>query len=169
MYEANYPESLKACYIINGKSSAKKQRHLFLFDKWYKQTLNNWHMTFDMLTWVIRLKKSFCKDLSVISAPTVFAMAFAVVRKFLNEYTLGKIQIFKNDPKKWKKALLENIDANNLPKYYGGDLVDPDGNPKYTTKVGNTDVKVDVSRSLFLWRFRSTKAGKYRSRFIPKT
>lgn len=65
----------------------------------------------------------------------MFAIAFSVVRKFLNEYTLGKIQIFKNDPKKWKKALLENIDENNLPKYYGGELVDPDGNPKYTSKV----------------------------------
>ncbi|KAJ8952819.1 hypothetical protein NQ318_008140 [Aromia moschata] len=85
MYEANYPEILKACYIIN--------------------------------------------------APRVFAIAFNVVKKFLNEYTLGKIQIFKSDPKKWKPAILSNITPENLPKHYGGTLVDPDGNPKYTTKV----------------------------------
>lgn len=85
MYEANYPEILKACYIIN--------------------------------------------------APRVFAIAFAVVKKFLNEYTLGKIQIFPNDPKKWKKIIATHIDGDSLPKHYGGNLVDPDGNPRYTTKV----------------------------------
>ncbi|XP_018568661.1 SEC14-like protein 2 [Anoplophora glabripennis] len=85
MYEANYPEILKACYIIN--------------------------------------------------APRVFAIAFNVVKKFLNEYTLGKIQIFKSDPKKWKPAVLSNITPENLPKHYGGALVDPDGNPRYSTKV----------------------------------
>ncbi|XP_063926062.1 SEC14-like protein 3 [Zophobas morio] len=85
MYEANYPEILRACFIIN--------------------------------------------------APPVFAIAFNVVKRFLNEYTLGKMQIFKNDPKKWKKVLLENIEAENLPEHYGGTLKDADGNPHYTTKV----------------------------------
>ncbi|XP_019881886.1 SEC14-like protein 2 [Aethina tumida] len=85
MYEANYPEILKACYIVN--------------------------------------------------APRVFAIAFNIVKKFLNEYTIGKIQIFKSEPKKWKKVLVENIGAENLPAYFGGNLCDPDGNPKYTTKV----------------------------------
>ncbi|KAJ8984842.1 hypothetical protein NQ317_013043 [Molorchus minor] len=85
MYEANYPEILKACYIIN--------------------------------------------------APRVFSIAFNVVKKFLNEYTLSKIQIFKSDPKKWKAAILSNITPENLPVHYGGTLADPDGNPKYTTKV----------------------------------
>ncbi|KAG5899924.1 hypothetical protein JTB14_002475 [Gonioctena quinquepunctata] len=85
MYEANYPEILKACYIIN--------------------------------------------------APRVFAIAFSVVKKFLNDYTLGKIQIFKNNPHKWKPVLLQNITPENLPKHYGGSLCDPDGNPRYTTIV----------------------------------
>ncbi|XP_064211186.1 SEC14-like protein 3 [Tribolium castaneum] len=85
MYEANYPEILKACYIIN--------------------------------------------------APRVFAIAFNVIKRFLNEYTLGKIQIFKNDPKKWKKAVLANIEPDNLPEHFGGTLADPDGNPRYTTKI----------------------------------
>ncbi|RZC38237.1 SEC14-like protein 3, partial [Asbolus verrucosus] len=85
MYEANYPEILKACYIIN--------------------------------------------------APRVFAIAFNVIKKFMNEYTIGKIQIFKNDPKKWKKVLLDNIGPDSLPQYFGGNLIDPDGNPRYTTEV----------------------------------
>lgn len=65
----------------------------------------------------------------------MFAIAFAVIKKFLNDYTLSKIQIFKADPKKWKAVLLENIDADSLPKHFGGNLADPDGNPKYTIKV----------------------------------
>ncbi|XP_074026952.1 SEC14-like protein 2 isoform X2 [Leptinotarsa decemlineata] len=85
MYEANYPEILKACFIIN--------------------------------------------------APRVFAIAFGVVKKFLNDYTLGKIQIFKSNPQKWKAAILKNITPENIPKHYGGSLCDPDGNPRYTTIV----------------------------------
>ncbi|KAL3267885.1 hypothetical protein HHI36_007025 [Cryptolaemus montrouzieri] len=85
MYEMNYPEILKACYIIN--------------------------------------------------APRVFAIAFNIVKKFMDAYTLSKIQIIKNDPAKWKKKLLENIEPDNLPKHFGGSLTDPDGNPRLTTKI----------------------------------
>ncbi|KAJ8964509.1 hypothetical protein NQ314_004797 [Rhamnusium bicolor] len=67
-------------------------------------------------------------------APRVFSIAFNVVKKFLNEYTLGKIQLFKSDKKKWLPVVSSNISPENLPKHYGGSLVDPDGNPKYTTK-----------------------------------
>ncbi|GFG29476.1 hypothetical protein Cfor_02865, partial [Coptotermes formosanus] len=85
MYEANYPEILKACYIIN--------------------------------------------------APKVFAIAFAVIKNFLNDYTLKKLQIIKNDPRKWQPILLETIERDQLPAHFGGTLTDPDGNPKYTTKI----------------------------------
>ncbi|XP_047001241.1 SEC14-like protein 2 [Schistocerca americana] len=85
MYEANYPEILKTCYIIN--------------------------------------------------APKVFAIAFSVVKNFLKEYTLSKIQIIKNDPVKWKAAILSTIPADQLPAYYGGTLTDPDGDPKCPSKI----------------------------------
>lgn len=85
MYEANYPEVLKTCFIIN--------------------------------------------------APKVFAFAFAIAKKFLNEYTLGKIQIFKADPPKWKSAILKIVPRDQLPVHYGGTLTDPDGNPKLITKI----------------------------------
>jgi len=35
----------------------------------------------------------------------------------------------------WKSELLEYIDEDNLPEYYGGKCQDPDGNPKCQTKV----------------------------------
>ncbi|KAL6265077.1 hypothetical protein P5V15_005168 [Pogonomyrmex californicus] len=85
MYEANYPEILKICFLIN--------------------------------------------------APRVFAFAFSIVKKFMDDYTLSKIQIYKADPAKWQAALLKVIPKDQLPAYYGGTLKDPDGNPKYTTKI----------------------------------
>ncbi|XP_045474000.1 SEC14-like protein 4 [Harmonia axyridis] len=85
MYEANYPEILKVCYIIN--------------------------------------------------APRVFAVGFNIVKKFMGPCTINKIKIYKHDPAKWKKILVEKIGADNLPKYFGGNLTDPDGNPRLTTKI----------------------------------
>ncbi|XP_044732366.1 SEC14-like protein 2 [Chrysoperla carnea] len=76
------------------------------------------------------LKKCF-----IINAPKVFAIAFSIVKNFLNDYTLSKIQIYKADPKKWKPALLEHISADQLPEIYGGTMVDPDGNPRCVSKI----------------------------------
>ncbi|XP_054288769.1 SEC14-like protein 3 [Macrosteles quadrilineatus] len=85
MYEANYPEILKACFIVN--------------------------------------------------VPKVFALAFSIVKNFLNDITLSKIQIYKTDPNKWKPVLLNQIPAEHLPRHFGGDLVDPDGDPKCPSKI----------------------------------
>ncbi|KYM82534.1 SEC14-like protein 2 [Atta colombica] len=85
MYEANYPEILKMCFLIN--------------------------------------------------APKVFAFAFTFIKKFMDDYTLSKIQIYKTEPSKWKAALLKFIPKDQLPAHYGGILTDPDGNPKYTSKI----------------------------------
>ena len=38
-------------------------------------------------------------------------------------------------PGDWESGLLEYIDEDNLPEYYGGKCRDPDGNPKCQTKV----------------------------------
>ncbi|XP_076160129.1 SEC14-like protein 2 isoform X3 [Ptiloglossa arizonensis] len=85
MYEANYPEILKTCYIIN--------------------------------------------------APKVFAFAFTIAKKFMNEYTLSKIQIYKADPQKWQSAIFSKIARDQVPAFFGGTLADPDGNPKLGTKI----------------------------------
>jgi len=53
----------------------------------------------------------------------------------MDDYTLSKIQIYKTEPSKWKAALLKFIPKDQLPVHYGGILTDPDGNPKYTSKV----------------------------------
>ena len=48
-------------------------------------------------------------------------------------YVFGNSFIFS--PGDWKSELLEFIDEDNLPEYYGGKCRDPDGNPKCQTKV----------------------------------
>jgi len=43
-----------------------------------------------------------------------------MVKPFLSSYTLGKIEIYATDPKKWIPVLLENIPTTVAPKEYGG-------------------------------------------------
>lgn len=70
-----------------------------------------------------------------ISAPKIFSFAFNIVKKFLDEYTLSKISIYKADQKKWLPAILDKVDASQLPQFYGGNLTDADGNPKCIEKI----------------------------------
>jgi hypothetical protein len=62
-------------------------------------------------------------------------MAFSMVKPLLSQVTLNKIRIFGSNKSEWKAALLEDIDAHQLPAYYGGSMTDPDGNPMCLTKV----------------------------------
>lgn len=72
---------------------------------------------------------------SISLVPSVFTMVFAMIKPFLGQGTLDKLKIFGNDPKMWKAALLEEIDASQLPVHYGGSMTDPDGNPMCLSKV----------------------------------
>ena len=69
------------------------------------------------------------------TAPKVFAIAFSMIKPFIHERTRNKISIYSHDEKKWKAALLAEFNANQLPKMYGGTMIDPDGNPICITKV----------------------------------
>lgn len=71
----------------------------------------------------------------IVTATRVFAFAFSIVKKFMDDYTLSKIQIYKVDPVKWQTAILKLIPKDQLPAYLGGTLTDSDGNPRYTSKV----------------------------------
>ncbi|XP_069789506.1 SEC14-like protein 2 isoform X2 [Narcine bancroftii] len=72
------------------------------------------------------------KTLFVIKAPKIFPVAYNLIKHFLSEDTRKKIQVLGGN---WKEVLLQNIDAEQLPAYYGGTLTDPDGNPKCTSKI----------------------------------
>lgn len=55
----------------------------------------------------------------------------------MDDYTISKIAIYKSDPAKWQEAIFQLVPRDQLPASYGGTLTDPDGNPKYTSKVLN--------------------------------
>lgn len=62
--------------------------------------------------------------------------AYNMIKKFLDEYTLEKIQLYRtSETNKARTEIFKLIDADQLPAYFGGTMTDPDGNPKCITKV----------------------------------
>ena len=51
------------------------------------------------------------------------------------KHTVAKFHIYGTNADEWRAALLEDIDADQLPAEYGGTLTDPDGNAACLTKV----------------------------------
>lgn len=69
-------------------------------------------------------------------APRVFTFAYNMIKKFLDDYTLGKIQLYRTSEKlKAQQDILKIVDADQLPVHFGGTQVDSDGDPKCPTKV----------------------------------
>lgn len=115
--------------------------------------------------------KYFQSILINFAAPKMFSFAFSIAKRFLNEYTLSKIQIFKADPRKWKPAILELVPVDQMPAHFGGTLKDPDGNPKLVTKVTNNIVNILSTTdyalldfciiNIYVHTFRFVKVEKY--------
>lgn len=71
----------------------------------------------------------------IINAPKLcFQILFAMLKPFVNETVLANMRVFGNDKTEWTSALLEEIDADQLPAFYGGTMTDPDGDPKCPSK-----------------------------------
>lgn len=92
MYQDNYPETLKAAYLIN--------------------------------------------------VPSYFSWIFNLFKPFLNAVTLSKLKIYKGD--EWKEEFFKIIDKKQVPGFMGGELTDPDGNPKCNYMI-NWDSKIPSS------------------------
>jgi hypothetical protein len=60
----------------------------------------------------------------IINAPMLFTTVWTVVKRMLDEVTVKKIQILGSN---YKSALLEVIDADNLPEFLGGNCKIPLG------------------------------------------
>ncbi len=74
------------------------------------------------------------------SVPKFFTVIYNFMRPFMHQNTLDKVRIFGTNKEEWTAALLEEIEADNLPLHYGGTMVDPDGDPKCPSKVRFLDV-----------------------------
>lgn len=75
---------------------------------------------------------------TIQTVPQIFSMVFTMIKPFLNQATLDKIRVFGFDRAEWQAALLEEIDAHQLPAFFGGKMTDPDGNGKCLSKVNFT-------------------------------
>ena len=60
---------------------------------------------------------------------------FNLIRSTVRQATVDKIRVFGTNRDEWVKALLEEIDPDQLPVHYGGIMTDPDGDPKCPSKV----------------------------------
>merc|ERR1719265_1862724 len=58
--------------------------------------------------------------LLIINAPKVFRIAWSFVKPMLDEKTITKISIYSTDKEAWVPALLELVDADQLPVLFGG-------------------------------------------------
>ncbi len=57
------------------------------------------------------------------------------MKPFMHQATIDKMRIFGFNKEEWTAAILEEIEADQIPAYYGGTMVDPDGDPKCPSKV----------------------------------
>ena len=69
-------------------------------------------------------------------------------KPLLDKKRKRKMRIFNTNSEEWKKALLEEIDADQLPACYGGSMTDPDGNPMCLTKVILYNINILFKREL---------------------
>ena len=58
-----------------------------------------------------------------------------MIKPFLHQATIDKIRIFGCDKEEWKAALLQEVDADQLPAFLGGTLTDADGDPMCPSRV----------------------------------
>lgn len=66
-----------------------------------------------------------------------FKLAYMTASGFLGNLK-KHITLYKSSEiDKAREALLQFIDADQLPVYLGGTMADPDGNPKCITKVSH--------------------------------
>merc|ERR1712136_575835 len=90
--------------------------------------------------------------LFVINAPKMFTLLFAAVKPLLTQATIDKFRIYGTDENEWKPALLEYIDADQLPVHYGGTMTDPDGDPKCSSRLNQGG---PIPNSYLKWQFFS--------------
>ncbi|KAJ8042971.1 SEC14-like protein 2 [Holothuria leucospilota] len=74
------------------------------------------------------------KRVFITRPPAMFPLAYSLVKPFLHEDTKKKVKVLKSSSN-WQATLLKYIDADQLPKHWGGTMVDPDGDPRCPSKL----------------------------------
>ncbi|KAL1435886.1 hypothetical protein MTO96_010656 [Rhipicephalus appendiculatus] len=68
-----------------------------------------------------------------INAPYFFPIFWQLIRPFLSQRTVDKVEVYGREG--WKERLLSIVDADSLPAIWGGNMTDPDGDPRCRHKV----------------------------------
>ncbi|KAI4882304.1 hypothetical protein NFI96_011117, partial [Prochilodus magdalenae] len=72
------------------------------------------------------------KRFFVLKAPKLFSVLYNLLKPFVSEETRNKVMILGSN---WQEVLRQYIDPDELPAIYGGNLTDPDGDPRCRTKI----------------------------------
>ncbi|MBV96443.1 SEC14-like protein 3, partial [Eschrichtius robustus] len=109
--------------------------------------------------------------LAYISPATkLFPVGYNLMKPFLSEDTHRKIIVLGNNhpstplpTDNWKEGLLKLISPEELPAQFGGALTDPDGGPKYLTKISRSsshqvEYEILFPGCVLRWQFSSDGA-----------
>ncbi|KAI9587967.1 SEC14-like protein 2 isoform 3-T4 [Glossina fuscipes fuscipes] len=99
---------------------------------WNVDTLETWNAPKALQEYVPTGMVGFDKEGS--PAPKVFSVAFNVVKKFLDEYTISKINVYKYGCDNWKEDMFKHVDPDIVPKRLGGNCTE-NGDDKCPSKV----------------------------------
>lgn len=92
---------------------------------------------FDLLSQSLVLMDSNYPELlrrvMIINAPAAFSVGYTLIKPFLHERTVQKIQIYGRSG--WQNLLLSYIAPNELPVIFGGKKTDPNGDPACPSEI----------------------------------
>lgn len=71
------------------------------------------------------------------TASKVSLILHKLMTPFYHRNVIERIRMFGCNKEEWKAALIAEIDADQLPAFYGGTMTDPDGDERCLSKVDN--------------------------------
>ncbi|KAL9903778.1 SEC14-like protein 2 [Glossina fuscipes] len=130
---------MKAGYEQSKIHGLRARQLVVLFDmKDFTIRAYTWRPAAELVLFLIKqYEKNYPEILKmcyIINAPKVFSVAFNVVKKFLDEYTISKINVYKYGCDNWKEDMFKHVDPDIVPKRLGGNCTE-NGDDKCPSKV----------------------------------
>lgn len=75
------------------------------------------------------------KKVFIINAPRTITFFYNMFKPFISASSKKRVSFMGTDRSKWAATLLETIDADQLPKYWGGTCIDSDGDIYCQSKI----------------------------------
>ncbi|KAL1435885.1 hypothetical protein MTO96_010655 [Rhipicephalus appendiculatus] len=136
VYMLEYLESLKRSSSREMDKELESQYLVIDFDRFsllQVYSLQAMKIATDMLKTIHEHYPDCLEKCIAINAPYFFPVFWQLVRPFLSQRTVGKVEVFGKEG--WKERLLSIVDADCLPAIWGGNMTDPDGDPRCRHKV----------------------------------